>query len=86
MLWGILVVVALVCAVVVAHLVVDCGPGGGFRQQTPCEDQAPPECVDETIEQASVSQFVRYRYCACMTYEGLAKGYIAADIQREKIN
>lgn len=77
-------VALLLVMVVVAHLLVDCSPME-WHQQTPCEDQAPPECFEDTVEQASSSQFSRYRYCACMTDDG-AKGYIAADIQRGKID
>lgn len=82
------VFLTLLCAflVVVTWLALTYGWGDGLqrRQETPCEDQAPPECIDETIEQASSSQFVRYRYCACMTTEGAAKGYIAADTRNAK--
>jgi hypothetical protein len=45
---------------------------------SPCEDQAPSECLVDTIEQASSSQFEHYVYCACVTVEGLSKGYVAA--------
>ena len=45
---------------------------------SPCEDQAPPECLVKTIEQATSSQFEHYVYCACVTVEGLSKGYVAA--------
>lgn len=44
----------------------------------PCEDQAPVGCLQETIEQASSSQFVHYVYCGCVTDDGLALGYLAA--------
>jgi hypothetical protein len=59
--------------------------GDAVRPQTPCEDQAPPECIDETIEQADSSQFARYRYCACMTDDG-AKGYLATIDRGSKAN
>ena len=44
----------------------------------PCEEQPPIECIAETIEQASSSQFEHYVYCACVTDDGLSKGYVAA--------
>jgi hypothetical protein len=83
------VFVVLVMAVVmlVTWLAIRYDWGGELRQreQTPCEDQAPQECVGETIEQASSSQFIHYSYCACMTDDGLAKGYIAARVRGNKV-
>ena len=45
----------------------------------PCRDQAPLECLANTVEQASSSQFEHYVYCACVTDDGESKGYVAAD-------
>lgn len=50
-----------------------------YVPEDPCHDQLPPECIAETVEQASSSQFAHYVYCGCMTVDGTALGYVAAD-------
>ena len=65
--------------------VSDDGDDEVVDHETPCEEQAPPECLRETIEQAMDSQFVHYCYCACMTTEGLGKGYVASRGLSQKV-
>jgi hypothetical protein len=73
------IVIILILLGIVAVLLVLAGDGNDevVDHETPCEEQAPPDCLRETIEQAVDSQFVHYCYCACMTTEGLSKGYVA---------
>lgn len=75
------VVVMLAMFVVILFVTIlvqpeSCGPQAPVPT-SPCEDQSPPECLVKTIEQASSSQFEHYVYCACVTVEGLSKGYVA---------
>lgn len=76
------VVALATCAILVTglFLAILAQPDGCQSEApgTPCEDQAPPECLAKTIEQATSSQFEHYVYCACVTVEGLSKGYVAA--------
>jgi hypothetical protein len=76
------VVALATCAILVTglFLAILAQPDGCQSEApgTPCEDQAPPECLVKTIEQATSSQFEHYVYCACVTVEGLSKGYVAA--------
>jgi hypothetical protein len=74
-----LFLILLVTAVFFASAFGSCRERVFDDRRDPCEDQAPMECLPETIEQADSSNFVRYRYCACMTVDGMALGYIAAE-------
>lgn len=78
-----IVIVVIVTWFAVRH---DWGDEMRRQQEIPCEEQAPSECIGETIEQATESQFIYYVYCACMTDEGFAKGYIAARPRSERTN
>lgn len=84
--WFLGIVIILVLLGVVAAFLVLAGDGNDevVDHETPCEEQAPPECLRETIEQAVDSQFRNYVYCACMTEDGLAKGYVAGQRIAEK--
>lgn len=79
-----MVFVALSCLTLALFAMILVQPHGcqGSTQQPvptgPCEEQPPIECIANTIEQASSSQFEHYVYCACVTDDGLSKGYVAA--------
>jgi len=45
---------------------------------SPCVDQADAECVLATVETSSYQNFRSYIYCACVTTDGKAKGFVAA--------
>jgi hypothetical protein len=64
--------------VVVAAKSAGCQDGTQQAPPLPCEDQAPRECLVDTVEQATSSQFENYVYCACMTDDGQSRGYVAA--------
>lgn len=77
----------MVLALVVVILIQPQGCQNSTQQPVPtgpCEEQPPIECIADTIEQASSSQFEHYVYCACVTDDGLSKGYVAA-IKRPSI-
>jgi len=44
-----------------------------------CARAAPRECVRSTIESSRSRDFNGYYYCACVTSNGMSKGFIAAD-------
>lgn len=54
----------------------------------PCREQAPPECLVDTVERGWTNginrQFDHYFYCACLTADGTTKGYLAADEEMTK--
>jgi len=56
--------------------------------RVPCRDQAPPECLMDTVELGWTNgisrQFEHYFYCACLTADGTTKGYMAADEEMTK--
>lgn len=79
--FAIAVVSVLTLALFAAILIQPQGCRGSTQQSVPtapCEEQPPIECIANTIEQASSSQFEHYVYCACVTDDGLSKGYVAA--------
>lgn len=82
-----LTVVILVGSIVglmsISYFTQDCR-GIEYVPDDPCGDQAPPECIADTVEQASSSQFIHYVYCGCVTVDGIALGYVAADAQMSK--
>ena len=55
-------------------------PGGDTSsQERDCIRSAPPECVRDTVERASRTDFRGFLYCACVTANGTAKGFMAAN-------
>lgn len=53
--------------------------GNLSSQQQDCARSAPPNCVLGTVERASRTDFRGYIYCACVTANGTAKGFMAAN-------
>lgn len=82
---GFFLIIVLLCMIFIVMAARSSGCQDGVQQtpDPPCREQAPLECLVDTVEQASDSQFDHYVYCACMTDDGSAKGYIATRLETD---